>query len=1020
MKEAGDKDSEGSVYMNLGNAYHSLGDFKTAIKFQQQALSIMKEVGDKDSEGGVYANLGSTYGSLGDFKTAIVFHQQALSIMKEVGDKDSEGSVYMNLGNAYHSLGDFKTAIKFHQQALSIMKEVGNKDSEGSVYMNLGNAYHSLGDFKTAIKFQQQALSIMKEVGNKDSEGRIYSNLGNAYRSLGDFKTAIKFQQQALSIMKEVGNKYSEGGVYMSLGNAYGSLGDFKTAIKFQQQALSIMKEVGNKDSEGRIYSNLGNAYRSLGDFKTAIKFHQQALSIMKEVENKYSEGGVYSNLGNAYRSLGDFKTAIKFHQQALSIMKEVGNKDSEGTVYTNLGTAYGSLGDFNTAIKFHQQALSIMKEVGNKDSEGSVRTNLGNAYGSLGDLKTAIKFHQQALGIMKEVGNKDSEGTAYSALGDDYYSERDLEKATKCYQQALNISKEVGNKLSEGLLHTRLGSVYLSLGNYKLSLEFYQQGLSIVKEVGSNESEGYAYQNLGTIYLRLRDFKRAVECHQKALSIAKESGDKMLEATAYKDLGDDHFFGDVCTAEDFYKCSVRLFDELRGLLQSNDRWKIDFRNKHEASYSNLWLVQLQQNKTMEALFTAERGRAQALMDLMESQYGAKSVHLVSAEKTNTISSISSHLPSQTIFLAEAASSLHFWVLPKGSLCQFEQKKISDSMESLTHKAYKQIGVFKKVMCENRSLDGPADEESEEVPYRNPDEKSKASAEGEGDALKALSDVVLGPISHLLHSDEVIIVPDGPLFLVPYAALLDQHSRYLSETLTIRLVPTLTSLKLMTECPEGYHSTSGALLVGDPFVEDIRYRGSRILQLPAAKEEVEMIGAILNIKPLTGKEATKAEVLSRLNSVALVHIAAHGRAETGEIFLSPNPTVAKKKLKEEDFLLTMADVLKAKLRARLVVLSCCHSGRGKIKSEGVVGLARAFLGAGARSVLASLWAISDEATLQFMRYFYEHLAEGQRVSKALHQTMKQMRESGNFSDIKYWAPFVLIGDDVTLSFGHLR
>ena len=661
-----------------------------------------------------------------------------------------------------------------------------------------------------------------------------------------------------------------------------------------------------------------------------------------------------------------------------------------------------------------------MMKEVGNKDSEGRVYITLGRAYHSLGDFKTAIKFHQQGLSIMKEVGNKASEGNTYDALGNVYLSEGDYEKATKCLQRALNIAKEVGDKLSEGLVHLKLGSVYLSLGNYKASLEFYQQGLRIVKEVGSKDSEGSAYEKIGTVYFRRRDFKTAIEYHRQALSIAKETGNKVLEATAYECLGDDHFLDDVCTAEDFYKCCVRLFDELRDLLQSNDRWKIDFRNENKECYIKLWLAQLKQNKTMEALFTAERGRAQALMDLMESQYGVKSVHPVSAEKTSIISSIPSHLPSQTIFFAKASMSLNFWTLQKGSLCHFERKEISDSLESLTNKTYKQIGVFKKVMCENRSLDGPASEESEEVPYRNRDEKSKASAEGEGDALKALSDVVLGPISHLLQSDEVIIVPDGPLFLVPYAALLDQQSRYLSETLTIRLVPTLTSLKVMTECPEGYHSTSGALLVGDPWMEGILYEGRRIWELPAAKEEVEMIGAILNIKPLTGKEATKAEVLSRLNSVALVHIAAHGRAETGEIFLSPNPTVAKKKLKQKDFLLTMADVLNAKLRARLVVLSCCHSGRGKIKAEGVVGLARAFLGAGARSVLASLWAISDEATLQFMRYFYEHLAEGQRASKALHQTMKQLRESGNFSDIKHWAPFVLIGDDVTLNFGHLR
>ena len=111
----------------------------------------------------------------------------------------------------------------------------------------------------------------------------------------------------------------------------------------------------------------------------------------------------------------------------------------------------------------------------------------------------------------------------------------------------------------------------------------------------------------------------------------------------------------------------------------------------------------------------------------------------------------------------------------------------------------------------------------------------------------------------------------------------------------------------------------------------------------------------------------------------------------------------------------MADVLNAKLQARLVVLSCCHSGRGKIKAEGVVGIARAFLGAGARSVLASLWAINDEATLEFMRKFYEHLIEEQSATTSLNQAMKWMRESDNFSDMSNWAPFVLIGDDVTLN-----
>ena len=220
------------------------------------------------------------------------------------------------------------------------------------------------------------------------------------------------------------------------------------------------------------------------------------------------------------------------------------------------------------------------------------------------------------------------------------------------------------------------------------------------------------------------------------------------------------------------------------------------------------------------------------------------------------------------------------------------------------------------------------------------------------------------------------------------------------------MAPSLTSLSLLSECPEERHSTSGALLVGDPWIETVRLKSrenrklKRFPQLPGAEKEIKMIGQILNVEPLTGKNATKEQVLSRLNSVSLVHIAAHGSEERGEILLSPNHGSSNPP-EEKDCLLTMTDVLNAKLDAKLVVLSCCHSGRGKIKAEGVVGIARAFLGAGARSVIASLWAIDDEATLTFMRHFYEHLVKGQSASKSLHEDMKMMRESDEFNAVMY-------------------
>ena len=540
-----------------------------------------------------------------------------------------------------------------------------------------------------------------------------------------------------------------------------------------------------------------------------------------------------------------------------------------------------------------------------------------------------------------------------------------------------------------------------------------------MAKEIGGKGSEGKAYMNLGNAYRFLGDDKKAIEFHQQSLCIAKEIGDKDLEQKTYTSLGGSfQNLHDFRKAEECFHFSIKVFEEMRFLLQEKDEWKINFRDKLKI-YSYLWINQLRQRKPKEALLTAERGRAQALADLMESQYGAKSALLASKEQMERITNISSLISSTTTFLAEAFQSVHFWVLHKGQEWPYMQKKIKDTLKDMTDKAYEQILATKpkaKEEIEDRSLDDPENETNEDLSNSGSDEKEFTSSQAEGDVLRELYDVVIAPISHLIEDEELVIVPDGSSFLIPYAALLDQNSRYLSETLRIRLAPSLTSLRLLSACPaEGRHYTTDALLVGNPWTETVRINGQKIKQLKGAEEEVKMIGEILNVEPLTGKNATKDKVLRRLNSVSLVHIAAHGSEERGAILLSPNLDSSKRP-KEKDFLLTMTDVLDAKLNAKLIVLSCCHSGRGKIKTEGVVGIARAFLGAGARSVIASLWAIDDEATLTFMRHFYEHLVKGQSASKSLHEAMKMMRESDDFNAVKYWAPFMLIGDDVTLNF----
>ena len=176
-----------------------------------------------------------------------------------------------------------------------------------------------------------------------------------------------------------------------------------------------------------------------------------------------------------------------------------------------------------------------------------------------------------------------------------------------------------------------------------------------------------------------------------------------------------------------------------------------------------------------------------------------------------------------------------------------------------------------------------------------------------------------------------------------------------------------------------------------------------------------MVGRKLGVEPLLGQQATKKAVLEAMNSVALIHIAAHGDAERGEIALAPSFRIPNGIPQEGLYLLTMTDIAKAQLRAKLVVLSCCHSARGLTKAEGAVGIARAFLGSGARSVLVALWALEDKTTEQLMSHFYDHLVAGESAGKSLHEAMKWLRSEG--CDVNQWAPFILIGDDVTFDFG---
>ena len=319
---------------------------------------------------------------------------------------------------------------------------------------------------------------------------------------------------------------------------------------------------------------------------------------------------------------------------------------------------------------------------------------------------------------------------------------------------------------------------------------------------------------------------------------------------------------------------------------------------------------------------------------------------------------------------------LHLWILKTSGVLHHRRISVEEnlvqaglpkdlSLSQFLDDNFRSLGILPTKDCEDRSLNmvklqplSPAQKSSARLRLVEDDEDEDED-EKVISALFLCYKMFIAPVYDLLEEPEVIIVPDRSLYKVPFAALSEKEgAEYLSETHRIRVIPSLTTLKIIQDSPEDYHSNTGALIIGNPKVD------GPLSPLPDTRKEAEMVGRLVGVPPLVDEKATKQAVLERISSVSLIHFAAHGSAERGEIALSPIPSVNSRNaiLPKEAYMLTMADVSRVKVRAKLVVLSCCHSGSGEIRAEGVIGIARAFLGSGARSVLVALWAIPDSAT----------------------------------------------------------
>ena len=288
--------------------------------------------------------------------------------------------------------------------------------------------------------------------------------------------------------------------------------------------------------------------------------------------------------------------------------------------------------------------------------------------------------------------------------IGATYQSLKELPRAMECHKKHLSIAKEVGDREGKGRAYLDIGLVHYSLGDVPRAMEYYKQSLSNAEEIGDSFGQGLAYCGLGKCYRQLHDFKQAIKCFKKHLSIAEEIGERLSEACAHKDLGLSFWVSDSLNeALEHFRCSVKIFDTIRANSILEDQLKISFCTRRRCAYTYLWQVLVMLQRIDEALYAAERGRAQALFDALKVNYDLTSLSPRSIEsEEEVVRNISRKTTVLTVFLALQEKTVNLWVLGKEDNPIFRQKKIEigreheDSFTLLLDNVLKEWNVLKR------------------------------------------------------------------------------------------------------------------------------------------------------------------------------------------------------------------------------------------------------------------------------------------------------------------------------------
>lgn len=877
-----------------------------------------------------------------------------------------------------------RKAMEQYGEALRLMREAGDRRGEAMTLTNMGSIYHLSNEPQKALEHSEQALVLWRALADPHLEAIVFTIKGRAYYALGEPQKALEFYSRALPALRAVGDQSGEAGTFTQMGTVYRLFGEPQKALDHYEQALPLWRAVGDRLNEAVLRNNMGTVYNLLNDRPKALHFFQQALPLARAADHPRNEAAILINTGHVYNLMNEPQKALEYLDQALVVARKNNDQRIEAGALTHTGTAYYALKEERKAIEILERALQL--RIATKDRQGEANTlNHIGRVSLLKEPKKAFAYYERAFAIWSAMGDRNGEVAALFGMARAESDLGDLIGASKRTEAALKIIST---------LRTTVASRNLRASYFASLHDLYKLHINLLMRLHRRQP------NAGYDVAALKTYEQARA--RSLIDMLTESSADIREGVDPALLARELSLQQMLNFE--AERQMRLFSG-----QPSEQALSAVRRRIEELLTQLLAIEAEL-KSRNPRYTALTQPAP--LDLAEIQTAV-------TEKETLLLEYS---------LGEERSYL--WAVTPTSFSSYELPPRA-VIEAAARRCYDLLTARNSFIKFET-----AEEKRERV--------RKADAEYPS-AAAALSNMLLGPVAAQLGRKRLLVVPDGALEYVPFAALtLPRQSSTAGPQSTRRArsapaqfvplmlnhevtsIPSASTLAVLRRELHGRAQAEKVVAVfADPVFDKADERisgdvsraaggdqgrsvptsakinasnvqeatrssdGATALQrLPYTRQEAE---AILALAPSSGRkaalgfEANRAAAMSEdLNEYRIIHFATHSFLDSEHPELSSIAlSMLDRQGQPQNGYLRAHEVFNLKLGAELVVLSGCRTGLGKeVKGEGLYGMTRGFMYAGSKRVVVSLWDVQDQATARLMSDFYRGLLGPKRSHAA--------------------------------------